>query len=85
MTRKRFQKLLISRDLSARAAKTYKIPSIYNNILYYCHSTDGGKTWTVLKGASYQSWWNDSIIETNKGFILDCNVPRYDLEIEYFS
>lgn len=53
MTRKRFQKLLMSEGIPAKQAKAYKIPSEHNGIICYCYSTDAGKTWAVFNGASY--------------------------------
>ena len=68
MTRKRFQKLLISEGVPAKQAKAYKIPSKHNGIICYCYSTDAGKTWAMFNGASYQSWWNNKVIHNNKLF-----------------
>lgn len=66
MTRKRFQKLLMSEGISAKQAKAYKIPSRHNGIICYCYNTDAGKTWAMFNGASYQSWWNNKIIFNNQ-------------------
>lgn len=68
MTRKRFQKLLMSEGVPAKQAKAYKIPTKHNGILYYCYSTDKGKTWALFNGASYQNWWNNRVISNNKLF-----------------
>lgn len=71
MTRKRFQKLLMSAGVPAKQAKAYKIPSEHNGIFRYCYSMDAGETWVSFNGNSYQNWWDDSIIINGKIFTMD--------------
>ena len=42
MTRKRFQKLLMSKGIPAKQAKAYKIPSRHKGICYYGYRRDMG-------------------------------------------
>ena len=71
MTRKRFQKLLMSKGIPARQAKAYKIPSKHKGICYYGYSTDAGETWVSFNGNSYQNWWNDSVIINSEIFTMN--------------
>ena len=70
MTRKRFQKLLMSEGIPAKRAKAYKIPTKHDGIIGYCYGKNekGKIEWAVFNGTSYQSWWDNKIIYNNRLF-----------------
>lgn len=56
MTRKRFQKLLISTGVPPKKAKNYKFKK--NKMSLYAYSIDAGRSWYLGGGKSYQELWN---------------------------
>lgn len=58
----------MSKGVPAKQAKAYKIPTKHNGILFYCYCVGGEKEYALFNGTSYQSWWNNRIIQDNKLF-----------------
>lgn len=56
MTRKRFQKLLMSTGVPARRARNYKFD---RSKMIFAYSVDYGKSYYLSCGASYQELWNN--------------------------
>ncbi len=57
MTRKRFQKLLMSAGVPAKKVKNYKFER--NSKMLYAYSLDYGKSYYVSSGKSYQELWDN--------------------------
>lgn len=62
MTRKRFQKLLISEGVSPRKARNYKFD---RSKMIFAYSVDYGKSYYLSCGESYQELWDNLIFRMN--------------------
>lgn len=58
MTRKRFQKLLISEGVPPKRARNYKFD---RSKMIFAYSVDYGKSYYIGSGKSYQELWDNRI------------------------
>ena len=58
MTRKRFQKLLISQGVPSKRARNYKFD---RSQIVYAYSVDYGKSYYIGSGKSYQELWDNRV------------------------
>lgn len=67
MTRKRFQKLLISEGVPPKRARNYKFD---RSKMIFAYSVDYGKSYYLSYGASYQELWDNRIGHCNHSMRL---------------
>lgn len=81
MTRKRFQKLLISEGVPPKRARNYKFD---RSKMIFAYSVDYGKSYYLSYGGSYQELWDNRIYIPSKWTLQSFHETKKYLEFMNF-
>lgn len=84
MTRKRFQKLLISEGVPPRKARDYKFEK-KSKMFLYAYSIDYGDSYYIGSGRSYQELWDNRIYIPPEWTLKKCHKDKKYIEFVNFN